>query len=210
VALGDSVHTAARLASSAGEGEILASGTAPAGRQFASSDHALRWIDSCFILASFIGTSYRRSFMSTLVRWEPFRELGTLQSELSRLMNGMLEGNGRASQTWVPALDVWETPTEVVYAFDLPGIPEDRISIEVKDDNLTVSAEREKVDETSENGFYRFERRYGTFARAVGLPQGVDQENIAARYENGVLEVRVPKPEEQKPKKIELSKTIDA
>jgi HSP20 family protein len=148
--------------------------------------------------------------MSTLVRWEPFRELGTLQSELSRLMNGMLEGNGRASQTWVPALDVWETPTEVVYAFDLPGIPEDRISIEVKDDNLTVSAEREKVDETSENGFYRFERRYGTFARAVGLPQGVDQENIAARYENGVLEVRVPKPEEQKPKKIELSKTIDA
>ena len=148
--------------------------------------------------------------MSTLVRWEPFRELGTLQSEFSRLMNGMLEGNGRASQTWVPALDVWETPTEVVYAFDLPGIPEDRISIEVKDDNLTVSAEREKVDETSENGFYRFERRYGTFARAVGLPQGVDQENIAARYENGVLEVRVPKPEEQKPKKIELSKTIDA
>jgi HSP20 family protein len=148
--------------------------------------------------------------MSTLVRWEPFRDLGTLQSELSRLMNGMLEGNGRASQTWVPALDVWETPTEVVYAFDLPGIPEDRISIEVKDDNLTISAEREKVDETSENGFYRFERRYGTFARAVGLPQGVDQENIAARYENGVLEVRVPKPEEQKPKKIELSKTIDA
>ena len=90
------------------------------------------------------------------------------------------------------------------------GSAEDRISIEVKDDNLTVSAEREKVDETSENGFYRFERRYGTFARAVGLPQGVDHENIAARYENGVLEVRVPKPEEQKPKKIELSKTIDA
>lgn len=148
--------------------------------------------------------------MSTLVRWEPFRELGTLQSELSRLMNGMLEGNGRTAQTWVPALDVWETPTEVVYAFDLPGIPEDRISIEVKDDSLTISAEREKVEETSEKGFYRFERRYGTFARAVGLPQGVDQDTISARYENGVLEVRVPKPEEQKPKRIELSKTLDA
>jgi HSP20 family protein len=148
--------------------------------------------------------------MSTLVRWEPFRELGTLQSELSRLMNGMIEGNGRTPQTWVPALDVWETPTEVVYAFDLPGIAEDQISIEVKDDSLTVSAERQKVDETSENGFYRFERRYGTFARAVGLPPGVDQENISARYDNGVLEVRVPKPEEQKPKKIALSKTIDA
>ena len=148
--------------------------------------------------------------MSTLVRWEPFRELGTLQSEMSRLMNGMLEGNGRQSQNWVPALDVWETPTEVVYAFDLPGIREEQITIEVKDETLTVSADREKTEETSENGFYRFERRYGTFARAVGLPQGVDQDNISARYENGVLEVRVPKPEEQKPKKIELSKTLDA
>ena len=148
--------------------------------------------------------------MSTLVRWEPFRELGALQSELSRLMNGMSEGNGRHAQTWVPALDVWETPTEVVYAFDLPGISEEQISIQVTDETMTVSAEREKTDETSENGFYRFERRYGTFARAVGLPQGVDQDNISARYENGVLEVRVPKPEEQKPRKIELSKTLDA
>ena len=148
--------------------------------------------------------------MSTLVRWEPFRELGTLQSEMSRLMNGMLEGNGRQSQNWVPALDVWETPTEVVYAFDLPGIREEQITIEVKDETLTISADREKTEETSENGFYRFERRYGTFARAVGLPQGVDPDNISARYESGVLEVRVPKPEEQKPKKIELSKTLDA
>jgi len=148
--------------------------------------------------------------MSTLVRWEPFRELGTLQSEMSRLMNGMLEGNGRQPQNWVPALDVWETPSEVVYAFDLPGIAEEQINLEVKDETLTVSAEREKVGETTENGFYRFERRYGTFARAVGLPQGVDQDTISARYENGVLEVRVPKPEQQKPKKIELSKTLDA
>ena len=148
--------------------------------------------------------------MSTLVRWEPFRELSTLQSELSRLMNGMLEGNGRTTQMWAPALDVWETPTEVVYAFDLPGLSEDQISIEVKDENLTISAERTKSDETIEDGFYRFERRYGTFARAVGLPQGVDQDSISARYENGVLEVRAPKPEEQKPKKITLSKTVDA
>jgi len=129
---------------------------------------------------------------------------------MSRLMNGMLEGNGRQSQNWVPALDVWETPTEVVYAFDLPGIREEQITIEVKDETLTISADREKTEETSENGFYRFERRYGTFARAVGLPQGVDPDNISARYESGVLEVRVPTPEEQKPKTIELSKTLDA
>jgi HSP20 family protein len=148
--------------------------------------------------------------MTTLVRWEPFRELASLQSEMSRWMNGVLEGNGRTTQSWVPAVDVWETPTEVVYAFDLPGIPEDAITIEVNDETLSVSAEREKTEETNENGFYRFERRYGTFARAVGLPQGVDQEQISARYENGVLEIRVPKPEEQKPRKIELSKTVDA
>jgi HSP20 family protein len=148
--------------------------------------------------------------MTTLVRWEPFRELASLQSEMSRWMNGMLEGPGRVTQNWVPALDVWETPTEVVYALDLPGIPEDAISIEVKDETLTISAERSKIEEASENGFYRYERRFGTFARAVGLPQGVDQDQIAARYENGVLEIRVPKPEEQKPRRIELSKTVDA
>jgi HSP20 family protein len=148
--------------------------------------------------------------MTTLVRWEPFRELASLQTEMGRWMNGLLEGNGRTTQNWVPALDVWETPSEVVYAFDLPGIPEDAITIEVKDETLTVSAEREKTQETDENGFYRFERRYGTFARAVGLPQGIDQDHIAARYENGVLEVRVAKPEEQKPRKIELSKTLNA
>lgn len=148
--------------------------------------------------------------MTTLVRWEPFRELASLQSEMSRFMNGLLDGPGRVTQSWVPALDVWETDTEVVYAFDLPGIPEEAISIEVKDETLSVTAERDKTDETSENGFYRFERRFGTFARAVGLPQGVDQEHISARYENGVLEVRVPKPAEAKPRKIELSKTVDA
>ena len=148
--------------------------------------------------------------MTTLVRWEPFRELASLQTEMGRWMNGLLEGNGRTTQNWVPALDVWETDADVVYAFDLPGIPESDITIEVKDDTLTVSAERDRTQESSENGFYRFERRYGTFARAVGLPQGVDQDQINARYENGVLEVRVPKPEQAQPRKIELSKTVEA
>ncbi|GIU94264.1 MAG: heat-shock protein [Gaiellaceae bacterium] len=148
--------------------------------------------------------------MTTLVRWEPFRELAQLQSEMSRFMNGLFEGPGRVTQSWVPALDVWETDSEVVYAFDLPGVPEDKISIEVKDDTLTVSAEREKTEEVKDENFYRFERRYGTFSRAVGLPQGVDPDKVQARYENGVLEIRVPKPEEQKPRKIELTKTIEA
>jgi HSP20 family protein len=148
--------------------------------------------------------------MTTLVRWEPFRELASLQGEMSRWMNGLLEGTGRTAQSWVPALDVWETDGEVVYAFDLPGIPEDKISIEVKDDTLTVSAEREKTEEVTEDRSYRFERRFGSFTRAVGLPQGVNEDKIAASYRDGVLEVRVPKPEVQKPRKIELSSTLES
>jgi len=65
--------------------------------------------------------------MTTLVRWEPFRELAQLQGEMGRLFNGLLDGQSRGSQGWVPALDVWETESELVYAFDLPGIPEDKI-----------------------------------------------------------------------------------
>ncbi|HXG77039.1 MAG TPA: Hsp20/alpha crystallin family protein [Gaiellaceae bacterium] len=147
--------------------------------------------------------------MTTLVRWEPFRELASFQSEMSRLLNGLFDGPGRVTQSWVPPLDVWETDSEVVYAFDLPGIPEDKISIEVKDDTLTVSGEREKTEEVKDEGFYRFERRYGSFARAVGLPQGADPDKITARYENGVLELRVPKPEEARPRRIALTPTVE-
>ena len=141
--------------------------------------------------------------MTTLVRWEPFRELAQLQSEMSRLFNGFFDGTSRA-QSWVPALDVWETENEVVYAFDLPGMKEDEISIEVQDDTLTVSGQRERSTKTEDDRFFRYERRYGSFARAVGLPAGVDESKIEASYENGVLEIRVPKPEEAKPRRIQL------
>ena len=142
--------------------------------------------------------------MTTLVRWEPFRELAQLQGEMGRLMNGLYNGQSTTPQSWVPAIDVWETDSELVYAFDLPGMSEDDISIEVHDDTLTVSGERQKTTEERGDRFYRFERRYGSFARAVGLPAGVDDAKIAASYVNGVLEVKVPKPEEAKPRRIQL------
>src|SRR5437867_12210933 len=107
--------------------------------------------------------------MATLVRWEPFREIASLQNEMSRFMNGLLEGNGRTNQAWVPALDAWETESEIVYALDLPGIPEDKISVELDDGALTITAERERTtQEESEERFYRFERRYGTLSRRFG------------------------------------------
>jgi HSP20 family protein len=142
--------------------------------------------------------------MATLVRWEPFREIAALQNEMSRFMNGLLEGNGRTNQAWVPALDVWETENEIVYAVDLPGITEDDISVELDDGALTISASRERTQEESEDRFYRFERRYGTFARTVGVPQGVSESDISADYKDGVLEVHVKKPEQPKPKRIQV------
>ena len=143
--------------------------------------------------------------MATVVRWEPFRELASLQSEMGRLMNGIVEGQGRGAQsTWAPTLDVWETDAELVYAFDLPGVPEDAIQIEVADETLTISGERTRTDERADDRFYRFERRFGAFSRAVGLPQGADESMITAVYREGVVEIHVPKPAEQKPRRIPL------
>ena len=148
--------------------------------------------------------------MATLVRWEPFREIAALQSEMSRFMNGLLEGNGRTNQGWVPALDVWETENEVVYAVDLPGITEDDISVELDDGALTISAERERTHEEKEDRFYRFERRFGTFSRTFGVPQGVSEGDISADYKDGVLEVHVKKPEQPKPKRIQVGSSEQA
>ena len=148
--------------------------------------------------------------MATLVRWEPFREIATLQNEMSRFMNGLLEGNGRTNQAWVPALDVWETENEIVYALDVPGIPEDKISVELDDGALTISAERERTEEQSDDRFYRYERRFGTFSRTFAVPQGVSESDVSADYKDGVLEVHVKKPEQPKPKRIQVGSSEKA
>ena len=139
-----------------------------------------------------------------LIRWEPFREIATLQNEMARLLNLSGEGNGQTGRAWAPAVDVWETDKEVVYAFDLPGIPEDKINVEFEDNALTVSAERERTEEASDDRFYRYERRFGSFSRTIGLPQGVSESDLSAEYKNGVLEVRVKKPEQPKPRRIQI------
>jgi HSP20 family protein len=148
------------------------------------------------------------STVATVVRWEPFRELASLQSELSRLMSSTFEGAGGAGggsgRPWLPAVDVWETEAELVYALDLPGIPQDAIAIELDDGALTVSATRERGQEVEDERFYRVERRYGSFSRTLAVPQGVDESRIRADYRDGVLEIHVAKPEQPKPKRIEI------
>ena len=158
--------------------------------------------------------------MTTLVRWEPFRELAGLQNEMSRLMNTVFEaaGNGGSAgpRTWIPAVDAWETDDEIVYALDLPGVPQDSISVELADGALVVGATRERSSEISDERYHRSERRVGTFSRTIAVPQGVDESKVAATYRDGVLEIRVAKPEQAKPKRIEIAgdstepKTIEA
>ena len=144
--------------------------------------------------------------MRTLVRFDPYREVTPLQGEMGPLLNLLLAGgsSSTAPGVWAPAMDVWETDDEIVYAFDLPGIPEATVSIEFENGVLTVSAERERSQEVSAERLYRFERRYGSFSRSIGLPQGVSEDQISARYENGVLEVHVKKPELEKPHRIQI------
>jgi HSP20 family protein len=91
-----------------------------------------------------------------------------------------------------------------VYAFDLPGVPEEKISVEFEDGTVTVSAERERSAEVSKDRFYRFERRHGIFARSIGLPQGVTEGDIRADYKDGALELHVTKPKAPEPRKIQI------
>jgi len=142
--------------------------------------------------------------MATLVRWAPFGEIASLQNEMSRFMNGLFDGNGRSTQSWIPTADVWETEGEVVYAFDLPGISEDKISVELDDGSLKISAEREREQTVEDGRYFRYERRFGTFTRTIGVPQGVTEDSVEATYRNGVLEVHVAKPEQPTPKKIQV------
>ena len=144
--------------------------------------------------------------MTTLIRWDPFREMASLQNDMSRLMNGILgtaNGNGD-TRTWIPPVDVWETADEVVYAFDLPGMSEEDVSVELDEGTLTISGARERTDEVSNDSLYRYERRFGSFSRTIGLPQGVTDDSVRAEYKNGVLEVRVTKPEQPKPRRIQI------
>ena len=143
--------------------------------------------------------------MTTLLRYDPYREVTALQGEMARYLSMFGGGTGTTTPgVWAPAMDVWETDEEIVYAFDLPGIPEDRVSIEFDNGVLSINAERERSQEVSTERLYRFECRYGTFSRAIGMAQGVSEDQISARYDNGELEVHVKKPEVETPHRIEI------
>jgi HSP20 family protein len=143
-----------------------------------------------------------------LIRWEPAREINSLQSEMNRLFNTFFDtptaSNGGSLRRWVPAMDLVETDDHFVLRVDLPGLSEEDVSIELEDTALTVSGERKTEHEDRKEGYYRVERAYGSFSRQLTLPEGVDPDGIEASFDKGVLEVRIPKPEERKPRKVEI------
>jgi HSP20 family protein len=143
----------------------------------------------------------------TIVRWEPLRELGTLQTEMNRLFNTAFDregGNAGTLRRWMPAMDLLETEEHFVLRADLPGMSEEDVSIELEDSTLTISGERKAEHEDRQEGYYRVERASGSFQRSLTLPKGVDPEAVSAGFDRGVLEVRIPKPEERKPRRIHI------
>ena len=155
-----------------------------------------------------------------LVRWEPLREMATLQNEMNRLFGTFFDTpttavGSNGVRRWMPAMDLVETDEHFVLRADLPGLAEGDVTLEVEDRTLTVSGERKAEHEDKGEGYYRLERASGAFARTLTLPEGVDAEAITATFDKGVLEVRIPKPEERKPKRVAIQvgdgpKTIEA
>ena len=156
-----------------------------------------------------------------LIRWEPVAELNAIQNEMNRLFNTFVDpsaptgrGNG-TTRRWLPPMDLLETPDHYVLRADLPGLGEEDVKLEVEDRVLTLSGERKSETTEPGAGFYRLERAIGSFSRSLTLPEGVDADAISATFDKGVLEVRVPKPEQVKPKRVEIQvgdgpKTIEA
>jgi HSP20 family protein len=143
-----------------------------------------------------------------LVRWDPIGELDSLQGDMNRLFDRFFEGrtpNGM-SRRWIPAMDLVETDDHLVLRGDLPGMTEDDIDIEIKDSVLTVSGERKAEHEDKGEGYHRVERAFGRFSRSLSLPQGIDPDKVEAQFDKGVLEVRIPKPAEAKPTRVEIGK----
>ncbi|MFQ5745225.1 MAG: Hsp20/alpha crystallin family protein [Acidobacteriota bacterium] len=146
-----------------------------------------------------------------LVRWDPFRDLRFLHRRMDRLFNEALSGYPDSAEgepitaSWVPAVDIYEGDAAITLRAELPGLSEDDVEVTLEDGRLTVKGEKKLEQEEKEGEYRRIESRYGAFYRSFPLPNTVDKEQIKARFDNGVLEVSLPKAEAAKPKRIAVS-----
>jgi HSP20 family protein len=142
-----------------------------------------------------------------ITRWDPFREVVTMQNRLNSLFGSLNNETESALTTasFVPAVDVYEDEKKIVLKLEVPGIAEKDLDVSVENHTLTVKGERKFAAEEKEENFHRIERRYGSFYRAFTLPQTVDTESIDAKYENGVLKIELKKKPEAQPKQIKVN-----
>lgn len=137
--------------------------------------------------------------MALLMKPEPFSR------EVDRLFDSFFGGETQvAARRWVPPMDLFESDDHFVLKADLPGLSEGEVSIEVHDGTLSISGERKVEHEARERGFTRIERAFGSFNRSLTLPDGVDADSISAHFDRGVLEVKIRKPEQRKPRRVEI------
>ena len=146
-----------------------------------------------------------------LIRWEPVRELSSIQNEMNRLFNTFFDQpnqTGRSNGTmrrWLPPMDLIETADHYVLRADLPGLSDEDVNVQLEDNMLTISGERKAEHQREQEGYYRLERAFGTFSRSLTLPEGVDPDGVQAQFDRGVLEIRIPKPEQKKPKTVQIT-----
>src|SRR5271165_2045439 len=146
--------------------------------------------------------------MTVLTRWDPFRDLSALQNRMNRLFEEQYGGGREESLTtgaFVPPVDIYEDEHSVQLKLEVPGIDEKDLDVKVENNTLTITGERKFEKEEKEENFRRVERRYGSFTRSFTLPNTVNTEDINASYDNGVLNIKLAKRAEAKPKQIKVS-----
>ena len=144
-----------------------------------------------------------------LARWTPLGNLQSFQDEMNRMFNQFFRGStateGSWGQyTWTPPVDIYETDDALVFQADLPGVSKDEVSIEVHNTTLILRGQRTHDAAVKEEHYHRVERASGAFQRSFVLPTMVDQEKVQATYHDGVLELRLPKSEAAKPKRVAI------
>jgi len=144
-----------------------------------------------------------------LLKWDPFKDLLTIQERMNRLFDETLSKVRLSDQDirgggWSPPVDIYETEEHVILKAELPGMDKKDIEVEAKDNILTLKGERRFEKNVQEENYHRMERSYGNFQRVFTLPYKVNEEGIKARYHNGILEIVLMKVREQKPKYIKV------
>jgi len=145
-----------------------------------------------------------------IIRWDPFRDLITLREKMNRLFEDTFAARGEEkdlmASTWTPSVDIYETENEVVLTAEIPGIEDKDIEIKIEDNTLSIKGERKLEKETKEENYHRIERAYGSFYRSFTIPHNVNQDEIQAEHESGVLKITMPKKPELKAQKVKILK----